>query len=49
VDNNNESVNYSCVRSLPTLIFLKNGEEAYRLIGTYPQKTIEDAISKYLI
>lgn len=49
IDNNSHAPNYSGVRSLPTLIFLKNGEEMNRLVGTYPQKEIETIIDKQLM
>lgn len=36
------------ITALPTLIFLKNGEEKLRIYGNRPQKYIEDEINKLL-
>ncbi len=36
------------ITALPTLIFLKNGEERLRIFGNRPQKYIEDEINKLL-
>ena len=40
VTKNNESVLKSCVRSLPTLLFLKDGKELNRITGFRNSETI---------
>ncbi len=48
VDDNPETSTKFCVVSIPTLLIMKNGEEAERIIGACPKVSIEEKLKKYL-
>ncbi|MEM2942586.1 MAG: thioredoxin [Candidatus Bathyarchaeia archaeon] len=48
VDDNPRIAQMYGVMSIPTLLFIKNGQLVDRLVGVVPKKTIEDKIRKML-
>ena len=48
VDENPRTAAAFGVQSIPLLVFLRDGEEAGRLVGAVPKGQIEAAISRYL-
>ena len=44
IESNNESVINCSIRSVPTIIFLKNGNEINRMSGYRHEKVLEDEI-----
>jgi len=48
VDDNSETPSRFYVMSIPTLLFVKNGEIVDRIIGAVPKKTIEERIKALL-
>ena len=46
VDENMETPNNYSVRSIPTLILFKEGNEMDRMVGVVPKSTLEDMIKK---
>jgi thioredoxin 1 len=48
VGNLSDMANKYQITALPTIIFLKDGEEKLRIFGNRPQKYIEDEIKKLL-
>ena len=48
VDNNNQSATQYGIRSIPTLLFFKNGEVVDTLIGAVPKSQIEDKIKSLI-
>ncbi len=48
VDDNPETSTKFCIVSIPTLLIMKDGKEADRIIGACPKKTIEEKLKKYL-
>lgn len=49
VDDNNETVNKYEIRSVPTLIFFKNGKEVKRKIGAIPYNILEKYVNSILL
>lgn len=47
VDENNEIATQYGVRSIPTVIIFKNGEEVARSVGAQPKKYYEELIEKF--
>ena len=48
VDENMETPNNFSVRSIPTLILFKDGNEMDRMVGVVPKSTLEEMIKKAL-
>ncbi len=48
VDENPDTSTKFCIVSIPTLLIMKNGKEAERLIGACPKENIEEKLKKYL-
>lgn len=48
VDENMETPNNFSVRSIPTLILFKDGNELDRMVGVVPKSTLEEMIKKIL-
>ena len=48
VDENMETPNNFSVRSIPTLILFKDGNELDRMVGIVPKSTLEEMIKKAL-
>ena len=48
VDENMETPNNFSVRSIPTLILFKDGNEMDRMVGVVPKSTLEEMIQKAL-
>ncbi|MDR1847525.1 MAG: thioredoxin [Bacteroidales bacterium] len=48
VDANNEITSRFGIRSIPTLIFVKNGQVVEKLVGANPKQKIVEAIEKNL-
>jgi thioredoxin 1 len=48
IDENPETANRFGVRSIPTLLVFKNGQEVDRLIGVQPKEEIIRRLSKVL-
>jgi thioredoxin 1 len=46
VDENMETPNNFSVRSIPTLILFKDGNEIDRMVGVVPKSTLEEMIKK---
>jgi thioredoxin 1 len=46
-DNPNISVKYS-IRSIPTLLFIKNGKVVDKLVGVYPKSKLEKKIKQHM-
>jgi thioredoxin 1 len=46
VDQNPRTADSFNVRSIPTLVLLRNGEEVDRIIGCVPRRRVEEAIRK---
>jgi thioredoxin 1 len=46
IDKNPETAKSFGVRSIPTLVLLKDGKEVDRIIGSVPKRTIEKAAKK---
>jgi len=47
-DENPRTCERFVIMSIPTLLFMKNGEEVERIIGAVPRTEIEDTLQKYL-
>ena len=48
VDENDETCDAFGIRSIPTLIFFKNGEVVDRVVGVIPQNELEARIQKLI-
>lgn len=48
VDENQNTPAQFGIRSIPTLIVLKNGQKVDQVIGSVPRTTLEDLIKKHL-
>lgn len=48
VDDNSETPSKFYVMSIPTILFVKNGEVVDRIIGAVPKSTIEERIKELL-
>lgn len=48
VDTSRQLAMNHAIRSLPTMIFYKNGQEAERLVGLKTKKEIEDAANRVI-
>ncbi|MCX7014392.1 MAG: thioredoxin [Candidatus Sumerlaeota bacterium] len=46
-DSPNVAANYG-IQSIPTLLFVKNGQEVDRIIGAVMKQTIKDAIDRHV-
>ncbi|HEX9653783.1 MAG TPA: thioredoxin domain-containing protein, partial [bacterium] len=46
-DNQNTAMQFG-IRSIPTLLIFKNGQEAARLIGVRPKRELVDTLNYYL-
>ncbi|KYK25625.1 hypothetical protein AYK26_05800 [Euryarchaeota archaeon SM23-78] len=46
VDNNQKAASIYVVRSIPTLIFLKNGKEVHRVIGVLQEDEFKEKIEE---
>ena len=45
VDQNQDVAGQFGIRSIPTIVFFKNGEEVDRVIGAVPKNTLKDKLS----
>jgi thioredoxin 1 len=48
VDENPKTATAFCIVSIPTLLIMKDGKEADRIIGVVPKKAIQEKLRKYL-
>jgi thioredoxin 1 len=48
VDGNSEITSKFCIRNIPTVIFLKNGEVVDKLVGAQTKAAFVEKIEKYL-
>ena len=48
VQNNNDVASKYKIRSIPALLFFKNGEVVDQIIGAVPKKAVEDRLAKVL-
>ena len=46
IDKNPKTADSFGVRSIPTLLLLKNGKEVKRIVGSAPKRTIEKAVNQ---
>ena len=48
VDENPKTAEEFCVVSIPTLLIMKNGKEADRIIGVCPKQVIEEKLQRHM-
>ena len=49
VDNNPEVASKYGIRSIPTVLIFKDGEEVERIIGAVPKQKLVDAVNNHLV
>ena len=48
VDNNDEAATKYGIRSIPTILFIKNGEIADKVVGVTPKEPLVEKINQFL-
>jgi thioredoxin 1 len=48
VDNNQDIANNFKIRSIPTILFIKNGEVVDRFVGATTKNVLKDKLEKYM-
>jgi thioredoxin 1 len=48
VDENRQIASRFGIRSIPTLLFLRNGERVYQVVGAHPKATLKSKIDQFL-